>query len=147
MRVFLDTNVIISATATRGLCADVFREVLLSHELIVSEPLLAEIGRVLKEKFRASSEMIEAVTRLLKQDTIFAQPTETLDLTIWDVDDLVILASALAGKADVLVTGDKELLALGSIQELEIISPRQFWEKIVGKQGTDTLPINKNNNF
>ena len=134
MRVFLDTNVIISATATRGLCADVFREVLLSHELIVSESLLAEVARILKDKFRASSEIIEAVTRLLRQDTIFSQPTETLDSNIQDVDDLIILASALAGKADVLVTGDKELLALGSIQELEIISPRQFWEKIVGKQ-------------
>lgn len=137
MRVFLDTNVIVSATATRGLCADVFREVLLSHELIVSEPLLSEVSRVLREKFRASSEMIEAVTRLLKQDTIFSHPTEPLDLTIRDVDDLVILASALAGEADVLVTGDKELLALGSIQDLEIISPRQFWGKIVGKQGTN----------
>jgi putative PIN family toxin of toxin-antitoxin system len=133
MRVFLDTNVIVSATATRGLCADVFREVLLSHELIVSEPLLAEVSRVLREKFRAGSEIIEAVIRLLKQDTIFSHSTEPLDLTIRDVDDLVILASALAGEADVLVTGDKELLALGSIQDLEIISPRQFWGKIVGK--------------
>lgn len=138
MRVFLDTNVIVSATATRGLCADVFREVLLSHELIVSEPLLAEVSRVLREKFRASSEMIEAVTRLLKQDTIFSQPTEPLELAIRDIDDLLILASALAGEADVMVTGDKELLTLGSIQNIEIISPRQFWAKIVGKgDGSD----------
>ena len=110
-----------------------FREVLLSHELIVSEPLLAEVSRVLREKFRASSEMIEAVTRLLKQDTIFSQPTEPLELAIRDIDDLVILANALAGEADVMVTGDKELLTLESIQNLEIITPRQFWAKIVGK--------------
>jgi putative PIN family toxin of toxin-antitoxin system len=134
MRVFLDTNVIVSATATRGLCADVFREVLLSHELIVSEPLLAEVSRVLSTKFGANAEMIETVIQILNQDTIFSQPLDSPDVTIRDRDDLLILASALAGRAEVLITGDKELLDLGSIQNLEIISPRQFWEKIVGQQ-------------
>ena len=126
MRVFLDTNVIVSATATRGLCADVFREVLLSHELIVSEPLLTELSRVLSAKFGADEEMIESVIRILKQETIFSQPLDLPDLTIRDRDDLLILASALAGRAEVLITGGKELLALGSIHTLEIISPRQF---------------------
>jgi len=134
MRVFLDTNVIVSATATRGLCADVFREVLLSHELIVSEPLFTEVSRILSAKFGADAEMIESVIRILKQDTIFSQPLDSPDVTIRDRDDLLILASALAGRAEVLVTGDKELLALSSIYNLEIISPRQFWEKIVGQQ-------------
>ena len=133
MKVFLDTNVIVSATATRGLCADVFREILLSHELIVSAPLLTEVSRVLSAKFGASAEMIETVIRILKQDTIFSQPLDPPDVKIQDRDDLLILASALAGKAEVLVTGDKELLTLGSIHNIEIISPRQFWEKIVGQ--------------
>ncbi len=134
MRVFLDTNVIVSATATRGLCADMFREVLLSHELIVSEPLLTEVSRVLSAQFDASAEMIESVIRILKQDTIFSQPLDPPDVTINDRDDLLILASALTGRAEVLVTGDSELLTLSSIYKLEIISPRQFWEKIVGQQ-------------
>ncbi len=134
MRVFLDTNVIVSATATRGLCADMFREVLLSHELIVSEPLLTEVSRVLSAKFGASAEMIESVIRILKQDTIFSQTLDPPDVTINDRDDLLILASALTGRAEVLVTGDSELLTLSSIYKLEIISPRQFWEKIVGQQ-------------
>jgi putative PIN family toxin of toxin-antitoxin system len=134
MKVFLDTNVIVSATATRGLCSDVFREVLLSHELVVSAPLLAEMSRVLSAKFGASAEMIETVIRILEQDTILSQPSDLPDVKIQDRDDLLILASALAGKVEVLVTGDKELLTLGSIDTLEIISPRQFWEKIVGQQ-------------
>ena len=134
MRVFLDTNVIVSATATRGLCADLFREVLLSHELIVSEPLMMEVSRVLSEKFGASAEMIDTVIGLLNQDTIFSRPTDLRDVDIRDRDDLLILAGALVGNAEVLVTGDKELLALGSVQNLEIISPRGFWEKIVSRQ-------------
>jgi putative PIN family toxin of toxin-antitoxin system len=134
MRVFLDTNVIVSATATRGLCADLFREVLLSHELVVSEPLLEEVSRVLRTKFGITDDMVEAVTRLLRQDTIFSQPTEPLNLPIQDRDDLAILAGAIAGGADVFVTGDKELLTLGSVQDLEIISPRRLWEKIVSRE-------------
>ena len=133
MRVFFDTNVIVSATATRGLCADVFREVLVSHELIVSEPLLTEVSRILLDKIGASVEMVETVVHILNQDTIFSQPLDSPDVAIRDRDDIRILAGALAGKADVFVTGDKELLTLGSVQELEIISPRQFWEKIVGQ--------------
>ena len=134
MRVFVDTNVIVSATATRGLCADVFREVLLSHELVVSEPLLVEVSRVLSTKFGANTEVIESVIQILNQDTILSRPLDSLDVTIRDRDDLLILAGALAGKAEVLITGDKELLAIGSLENLEIISPRQFWEKIVGQQ-------------
>ena len=43
MRVFLDTNVIASATATRGLCADLFRTVIEFHQLVISDHLLEEI--------------------------------------------------------------------------------------------------------
>jgi putative PIN family toxin of toxin-antitoxin system len=94
---------------------------------------LAEVSRVLSTKFGANAEMIETVIQILNQDTIFSQPLDSPDVTIRDRDDLQILASALAGRAEVVITGDKELLALGSLQNLEIISPRQFWEKIVGQ--------------
>ena len=43
MRVFVDTNVLVAAVATRGLCADVLRAVLASHELVVSQQVLAEV--------------------------------------------------------------------------------------------------------
>jgi predicted nucleic acid-binding protein len=47
-----------------------------------------------------------------------------------DPDDEPIVASALAGKAQVFVTGDKALLELGSVEDLPIVSPRQFWEML-----------------
>jgi uncharacterized protein len=40
LRVFLDTNVLVSAFAARGLCADLFELVLLQHELILSRSVL-----------------------------------------------------------------------------------------------------------
>jgi predicted nucleic acid-binding protein len=64
VRLFLDTNVLASAVATRGLCADLVREVLLSHTLVVSAAVLAELGRVLSTKFGAPPEVVAAVLGL-----------------------------------------------------------------------------------
>ena len=51
MRVLLDTNVIVSAVTTRGLCADVFRAVLSAHELVTCAQVLQEVRRILSMKF------------------------------------------------------------------------------------------------
>ncbi len=128
MKIFLDTNVLVGAMATRGLCADVLREVLTSHQLVVSVPLLAELKRVLRQKLRIPAELINEAIEVLQQDAHLAAPSKIPDIDIQDKDDLVILSSALGEKADLLVTGDKELLDLGKVEDLQIISPRAFWE-------------------
>ncbi len=130
MRIFLDTNVLVSAVATRGLCADVFREVLTSHELIVSDPLLKEVKKALQQKLKVPLSLISEFLNLLTQDTIVAKPCQLPKVAIKDKSDLIILASALNGNAELLVTGDRELLALERVESLEIVSPRAFWEKL-----------------
>ncbi|MFH1037557.1 MAG: putative toxin-antitoxin system toxin component, PIN family [PVC group bacterium] len=130
MRVFLDTNVLASATATRGLCADVLREVLALHELVVSPPLFNELKRVLARKFGLSEDIVSDVLELLQEDTIFSKPGKLSDIQIKDKDDVIILSSALTGKADIFITGDKELLKLRKVGRLEIVSPRDFWERL-----------------
>ena len=134
MRVFLDTNVLASATATRGLCADLFREVLLSHHLVVSRPLLDELARALVLKFGASPEIVEDVLGLLQQDTTLAAGGALPEVTLGDKDDLVILAGAIAGSAEVFVTGDKAVQALRRVGKMQVLSPRQFWERLAGQQ-------------
>ncbi len=130
MRIFLDTNVLVSAVATRGLCADVFREVLTSHELIVSDPLLKEVKKALQQKLKVPLSLISEFLNLLTQDTIVAKPCQLPKVAIKDKSDLIILASALNGNAELLVTGDRELLELERVESLEIVSPRAFWEKL-----------------
>jgi putative PIN family toxin of toxin-antitoxin system len=130
MKVFLDTNVLVSAMATRGLCADVLREILTSHQLVVSAALFNELRRVLRQKLRIPDELIDDAIEMLQQDAHFATPSTLPDVKIRDKDDLMILSSALDGSADLLVTGDKELLNLGKIQGMEIVSPRGFWRRI-----------------
>ena len=130
MRVFLDTNVLASAAATRGLCADVLREVLTSHELLTSEQVLSELERVLRTKFDVPRDLIDDFMGLMRQDTVLAKPGPLLDIEIDDKDDVPILSAAISAAADVFVTGDKEILDLGQIGRLTILSPRQFWEKL-----------------
>ena len=53
MKIFLDTNVLVSAMATRDLCTDVLRKVLTSHHLVISPSLFTELRRVLRQKLQA----------------------------------------------------------------------------------------------
>ena len=130
MRVFLDTNVLASAAATRGLCADVLREVLASHQLLTSAQVLSELRRVLRTKFDLDQDLIDDFIWLMRQDTVLARPGQLPSVEIQDQDDLPILAAAISAGADVFVTGDKEILDVGRIEQVAILSPRQFWEKL-----------------
>lgn len=130
MRVFLDTNVLASAFATRGLCEDVLREVLANHELIVSPLLLDELERVLRKKFNLPRVLASEILKFLKQETLLYEAGSLPALKIKDRGDLILLSSALMGKADIFVTGDKELIELRKVKSLQVLSPRAFWEKL-----------------
>ena len=122
MRVCLDTNVLVAAFATRGLCADVFRTVAAEHDLVLGEVMLTELRRALKTKLRLPEEGIAAVEAVLAD-----APS---DVEIRDPEDQWILATAVAGSADVLVTGDQDLLAVHGTAPLPILDPRAFWEML-----------------
>jgi putative PIN family toxin of toxin-antitoxin system len=130
VRVFLDTNVLVSAAATRGLCADVLREVLASHELLTSAEVLSELRRVLRTKFGVAQDLIDDLISLIRQDTVLAQSGPPPPVEIDDRTDLPVLSAAISGKAEVFVTGDKELLDLREVEDLAILTPRQFWDKL-----------------
>ena len=133
MKVFLDTNVLASAVATRGLCADVLREVFASHELVISENLVEELERVLAGKLSVPRDIVDDYLWLLHQDTILAKEGESPPIKLKDRSDIPILGAALQAEADVLVTGDLELNNLKKIGNLLILSPRGFWEQLRGE--------------
>ncbi len=138
MKVFLDTNVLASGVATRGLCADVLRAIFASHELLISEDVLNELKSVLKSKFGVEQRFIDDFVGLLQQDAVPCRRVRLERVQVQDEDDLPILGAAIAARAEVLVTGDKELLDLGHIEDLVIVSPRQFWEKLKAQQQSRT---------
>lgn len=127
MRIFLDTNMLASALATRGLCADLLQSVLAEHELIVGMRVLEELEDVLPRKFRLPAEIVKRFLSLLKREGTVVTDAVPMQLNLRDADDKRILANALAGSADVFVTGDQELLALKKVKGVPIVSPRGMW--------------------
>jgi putative PIN family toxin of toxin-antitoxin system len=134
MRVLLDTNVIVSAVTTRGLCADVFRAVLAAHELVTCPKVLQEVRRILSMKFGVPQQLIAEYLELIGQEAIVAEFEDLPDLPIQDQDDAEIVAAAIGARVQVLVTGDHELQGLTSIGKLRIISPRAFWEELKAQE-------------
>lgn len=128
MKVFFDTNVLISAFAARGLCADLMRLVLAEHELQTGEVNLAELRRVLTERFKASGAQVDRVEDLLRDHQVIPKPDTILAIDVRDQDDAWVLASAVAASTDLLVTGDKDLLTVASQSPVRILTPRDAWE-------------------
>ncbi|WP_421891722.1 putative toxin-antitoxin system toxin component, PIN family [Marinoscillum sp.] len=128
MKVFGDTNFLISAFATRGLSTDVLSLVITRHELIISEFVLQELSEKLRTKLKLPQGDIRDIELFLRTFTVI-NPSEKSTYHLRDPDDEWVLAAALEAKSDVLITGDKDLLDENdSITELEILTPRGFWE-------------------
>ena len=130
MKVFLDTNVVASGLATRGLCSDVVREVLSKHDLVTSFRMLKELRRILVDKFKVDRDYVEDSIALFQVGAYVSNSKKILSIPINDEDDIEILSDALHGESEVFVTGDKEVLSLKSFNEMKILSPRDFWTLI-----------------
>lgn len=128
MRVFLDTNVLVAAFATRGICADLFRAVLLEHDLITGEPVLREIQRVLVKKLKFPESQTREIILFLRDHAEVTNPKKAASWPEADADDRWIVAAAIEGKTEILVTGDKDMLEAKSQVGLRVVSPRGFWE-------------------
>jgi uncharacterized protein len=127
VRVVLDTNVFVAAVVADGLCRDLVRVRVLPHAIITSEPLLCELRATLRKKFAAAPDELPLLSQLNEEAEI-GRPTRLRERVCRDKDDDVVLATALAGKADVIVTGDYDLLVLEEFRTVRILSPRQFLE-------------------
>jgi len=132
LKVFLDTNVLASGIATRGLCSELLESVIHDHELLTCKPVLQELERVLTEKLRMPETVVAGFLVLLKAEGTVVESRKNPSLPIKDTDDIPILACAIAGKADVFVTGDKDLLELRKIEDLAVVSPRELWNRLAG---------------
>lgn len=125
---FLDTNVLASALMGHGLCRDLLARITVGHEVIVGEPLLDELRRVLIEKFRVPPEVWRRVELKLREFEQAPASSLSVSAVIPDPDDIPIMACALAAGVDVIVTGDKALVEIGKIDAIPILTPRQLWQ-------------------
>lgn len=125
MRLVLDTNVVASAILWGGsprLLLQAAREKRIA--LYTSTPMLAELSDILARrkfarKIAASLLTIEQLVDGYAQLATLVRPPALTGIAP-DADDDVVIATALAAKADLLVTGDKPLLSVGSYQGVRI---------------------------
>jgi putative PIN family toxin of toxin-antitoxin system len=135
VRVCLDTNVLVAAFATRGLCADVFRTVLAEHDLVIGDVILEELRRVLANKFKVPVDRIAAIEAVFAPFPCIPKPSAPGPAAIRDPADRWVFATAVAGNADVLVTGDRDLLAIHDEASIRILDPREFWDLLRAGDG------------
>jgi len=130
MRVVLDANVLIAAIATRGLCEAVLEICLQHHDLVLCPGILMEVERKLSEKLKLPEPLIHEFLKLLRQQAQLLEPAAVPPDACRDPKDLMLLGLVEPGRVDVIVSGDKDLLSIGTYTTAQIQNPRGFWEAL-----------------
>jgi len=138
LRAVLDTNVIVSSVLSKK--GAPFLLIQAWHEsrftLITSESIVKEVQRVLskqplKDTFFITDERIRRLAKTLRQDAIFATGNANAHGAIPDdPSDEMFLAAAINARAKIIVSGDKHLLNLKTFQGIDIMTPRQFLDRL-----------------
>jgi putative PIN family toxin of toxin-antitoxin system len=113
-------------------CAELLEDVLTHHELVVSDFIVEELGRKLRHKFNFPQNEIRQLQRLLGKVATSVASLNLPTSICRDPTDIPVLGTALAGGASVLVTVDKDLLALGEFQGIATIKSGEFWRQTTG---------------
>ena len=128
LRAVVDTNVFVSAFLhpSRPIYHIVDRAALGQYCLLLSPALVSELGKVMtRELGYTEQEKLERLKPLVKSAEIIL-PRITLQVIHEDPADNRVLECAVAGKADVIVSGDRHLRALKSYQSIPIVRPVDF---------------------
>ncbi len=136
MNVVLDSNVLVAAFGFGGICRAIVDVCIDSHHLVCSEHILAEVHRHLREKLGHTDAMADERVTFLREVAYIVSPVAVAPDACRDPDDLPVLGAVLAGRADCLVTGDKDLLDLAEFSGSSILSPREFWKRLRPSEST-----------
>lgn len=134
MRLVLDANVLIAAFVARGVCAELLEHCVREHEPVTSAAILEEVRRNLVAKIKVAASQADQAVSLLRTRLDVVEPLALGAQVCRDADDDVVLGTAIAGQCDAIVTGDRDLLDLGSYREIVIVSPRGFWSFESGRR-------------
>jgi putative PIN family toxin of toxin-antitoxin system len=127
--VVLDTNVIVAALVAKGLCHEVVVLALGACTVVTSTPLLDELEGTLRAKFTLGP-AANAFLEQLRVRVRLVEPVTLPSPVSRDADDDVVLATAVAAGAVVVVTGDQDLLIIGRYSGIDIVSPREFLTRL-----------------
>ena len=126
-RVTVDSNIYISALRFGGKPLTILELALDGDiEISISDAILQETLRVLRDKFHHTPDQLQEIETLLAAITKHVYPTERLDAVAADRDDNRVLECAAKAGSDVIVTGDDHLLRMGTFQGIQIKKPAEF---------------------
>ena len=130
MRAVFDTNVLVSAFATEGLCARLMiRANRREFDLFFSSAIRTELESGLERKLGLSPQEIREALALLEEAAKDVDPAKgNIRITgvCRDKPDHAILEAAVASRAEFIVTGDRDLLGLKEFRKIRILTPREF---------------------
>lgn len=130
MRAVFDTNVVVAGIVAEGLCREILEIHVPEHTAILSQVLWDELVVTLRRRFGLTPDDLP-ILALYRQHAAWCEPAKLAEAVCCDPDDDWVLATALAGEADAIVSGDADLLTLDRYSGIEMLSPRQF----VSRQG------------
>ena len=138
LRVVLDTNVFVSSLLVKsGFPAQVLDAWRARHYLLITSPdIMAEIHAVLnypriRRKYAITDENVEQSIGLLKRDALTVSGSaEVAGAIPADSVNEMVLAAALDGQADCIVSGDQYLLSLGEYRGIQVLSVRQLLTRL-----------------
>ena len=128
MRVVVDTNVLISAILFGGVSDQVFLAGLRGEiQLITSDPLLKELERVLKNKFKLNVQWVRGVIEEVRNVAEVVEVSSHINIISHPEEDNRVLECAVDGRADFIVAGDaRDILPLKEYGGIKILSPSEF---------------------
>jgi putative PIN family toxin of toxin-antitoxin system len=127
MRVVFDTNIFISALAVSGSQGEkaILKIIEGDDTLLLSKAIIDEVLSVLSAKFSRDREALSHVAIVLSELGELISPTRRISV-LRDEPDNRILECAVSGNADLIVTGDKDMLKLESFEKVNIISLKKY---------------------
>lgn len=127
MKLVLDTNVLISAFIAHGACHELLEHCAINHQVVLSPFILAEFKQTLIHKFGFSADEADEADALLRSRFDVITPLTLAEPICRDADDDHVIGTALAGHCACIVTGDKDLLDLRCVKQIQVVSPSRFW--------------------
>jgi putative PIN family toxin of toxin-antitoxin system len=129
--VVLDANFYVSALVFGGKPKRAFQLGITRRvDVAISDPIRTEVLRTLRDKFRWSDERLTEADSLIGTAARSVVPTVTLRVIERDPDDDRVLECGVTAKAELIVTGDSDLLDLGKYEGMEIIQVAEFLNRV-----------------
>jgi putative PIN family toxin of toxin-antitoxin system len=141
MRAVIDTNVFVSGVLGGQLAAvlDLWRAG--RFTLVVSDEIVYEYLEVLRRpKFALPPTVVESIGAYLIQKAEFVIPVEPLSVVVDDPKDDKFIEAAVAGEVDLIVSGDKHLLKLGTYRQIPISTARDFLDRLEKESSAPESP-------